>query len=166
MQHTIFDRLSLLAATSVALIGLIVVPASGVSAAGPPGDAVADYLAHHPGGIQISEYEISYGGGTFVVALMAPRSAVGGPDCPSGWFCFYDRTYYGYPRGRLSDCGWQDLAQWGWEFRTESVHYNMGSGSVRFHYYGTELFRASTGNRTLPDVSPYRNWANLVRRVC
>jgi hypothetical protein len=165
MTRAVFDRVAVLAAASLVLVGALTAPARPAST-DQQQDAVTAYLEAHPGGTRTGPDEISYDNGTFIVTVKAPKNALGGPDCPSGWFCFYDRTYYGYPRGRLSDCGWQDLAEWGWEFRTESVHYNMSSGSVRFYYYATELFRAGTGRRTLPDVSPDRNWANLVRRVC
>jgi hypothetical protein len=49
------------------------------------------------------------------------------PDCPSGWFCFYDGTNFNYPRGRLSDCGWQDLGRYGWSDRTSSIDNSTGS---------------------------------------
>jgi hypothetical protein len=134
------------------------------------------YLAEHPGGNQINPTEIAYPGG-FVVAL-APVAALAPPapnlaaaaDCPSGWFCFYDGINYRYPRGRLSDCGFQDLARWGWTNRTESVHYNMSSGSVTFYNHtssgDTPLFTISTTRRTDNDVSPYRNQADRVYRTC
>ncbi|KXK59350.1 hypothetical protein AWW66_24720 [Micromonospora rosaria] len=91
---------------------------------------------------------------------------MGVADCPAGWFCFYEWPNYGYPRGRLSDCGRQNLADWQWHFRTESAHHNMGSGKVRFLYHGERLFEIGPGNRVRSDAVPYRNWANYVERVC
>jgi hypothetical protein len=85
-----------------------------------------------PEGTRISINEISYGGGRFVVTYALPgNTTLGVLDCPSGWFCFYDGPNYTYPRGRLSDCGWQDLASWGWQDRTESVH-NATNSRVYF----------------------------------
>ncbi|MFY1690945.1 peptidase inhibitor family I36 protein [Plantactinospora sp. WMMB782] len=102
-----------------------------------------------------------------LVALTRPahtRAAVA--DCPQGWFCFYDRTSYGYPRGRRSDCGRQDPAAWGWRYRVESAHYNLSSGSVAFLYSGSRLFSVGAAARALGDVAPYRNWATHVHRYC
>ncbi|WP_169949186.1 peptidase inhibitor family I36 protein [Microbispora sp. H11081] len=80
-----------------------------------------------PGGVQTSRNEVSYDKGRFVVTYALPGQAAlaaGVADCPSGSFCFYDGKDYGYPRGKLRDCGWQDLATWGWNDRTTSVHNN------------------------------------------
>lgn len=133
---------------------------------------VDDYLAAYPGGVQINATDIAYG---ILIVSVAPEPGIlATPDCPSGWFCFYDDINFGYPRGKLSSCGWQDLAWWGWHDRTESVHYNMSSGSVWFinHASGTThtndvlLFQVSTAVRTDADVSPYRNMADHVYRDC
>src|SRR3954469_7012343 len=91
-----------------------------------PGDSATQrlvdaYLTEHPGGVQTGPADITYGDGRFVVTVARPFRSLSGADCPSGWFCFYDHTGFGYPRGRLSDCGWQDLGTWGWRNRTESV---------------------------------------------
>lgn len=133
---------------------------------------IDDHLAAHPGGTQISPTEISYGGGAFVMTFERPRNSIqGSPDCPGGWFCFYDYINYGYPRGKLSDCGKQDLARWGWRNRTESVHHNQSYGSVVFIADlggGLEynLFSVSTSRRTISDVGWARNLADLVLRFC
>ncbi|MFG1887521.1 hypothetical protein ACGFIR_06580 [Micromonospora sp. NPDC049051] len=124
------------------------------------------YLSTHPGGTPINDNEISYGDGAFVVTLRAPVGTYGVADCPQGWYCFYDRPSYGYPRGRLSDCGRQSLSTWDWQFRVESAHYNLASGSVSFYYHGTWLFDVGAANRVRSDASPYRNWANYVDRRC
>ncbi|HEU4422904.1 MAG TPA: hypothetical protein VFR67_10280 [Pilimelia sp.] len=157
----------------LALLALIL-PTSAAAAAPPSSDAVQRqvdaYLAAHPGGVQINRTEISYGDGAFVVTVVRPAGTFGTPDCPGGWFCFYDRTNFNYPRGKLSDCGWQDLGWWGWRNRTESVHYNMSVGSVVFidetGATDTKLFTASTTRRTIADVYPYRNRADYVFRYC
>jgi hypothetical protein len=128
------------------------------------------YLVANPGGRQINATEIAYDDGAFVVTVVPEAGILGVPDCPSGWFCFYDGINYGYPRGKLSDCGWQDLGWWGWRNRTESVHYNMASGSVTFinetGSVDTSLFSVDTVHRTISDVYPNRNKADYVYRFC
>ncbi|SCF44489.1 hypothetical protein GA0070216_11754 [Micromonospora matsumotoense] len=127
---------------------------------------MAAYLAVHPGGTVLNDNEVSYSGGTLVVTLRAPVGTHAVADCPLGWYCFYDRPDFGYPRGKLSSCGRQNLATWDWQFRIESAHYNMGSGSVTFYYDSSPLFSVGAGNRVRTDASPYRNWANYVSRTC
>ena len=128
-----------------------------------------------PGGKQTGVNEVSYDNGRFVVTYAMPNTIDGTPDCESGWFCFYDNTYWGYPRGKLSDCGWQDLARWGWHDRTESVDNSTGS-SIQYiqhrdygnpangHSYDYTLF----WNDPWAAIStvPYRNQADHVRRWC
>lgn len=133
-------------------------------------------LKAYPGGVQTGPAEISYKNGRFVMTFVRPGVATDGTaDCPFGWFCFYDSTNYGYPRGKLSDCGWQDLAEWGWQNRTESVHYNMPTGSVAFinhasgqggHSFDVAVFGAGTTVPTVPDTTPYRNSSDHVQRYC
>jgi hypothetical protein len=151
-----------LIATACTLV-VLVPPAP---ATGAPNGGVAAFLAAHPGGVPINDNEISYGGGAFVVTLAQPPGTLAAPDCPSGWFCFYDRVNYGYPRGRLSSCGTQDLGTWGWQYRTDSAHYNMSSGTATFFYSSTRIFAIGVNARTAPDVTPYRNWADRVTRSC
>lgn len=141
-------------------------------AAGPPTNPAATsnritaYLATHPGGKPLSDNEIGYGDGAFIVTLTPPPRPLAAPDCPAGWFCFYDRPSYGYPRGRLSDCGLQNLATWGWQDLTESAYYNMSSGRVVFLNNSQPLFEISTRQRGRADAYPYRNLADHVRRYC
>ena len=134
------------------------------------------HLRDYPGGVQTGPVEITYGDGVFVMTFVRTGLGTDGTaDCPSGWFCFYDYTNYGYPRGKLSDCGWQDLAEWGWTNRTESVHYNMASGSVAFinhaagqlsHLYDVAVFGVGTSQPQIADTYPYRNTADHVQRYC
>jgi hypothetical protein len=136
---------------------------------------VSAYLAAHPGGQVISGNDISYGGGRFIVSVVPPAGAAAGvPDCPVGWFCFYEYINFGYPRGKLSDCGWQDLAYWNWQDRTESAHYNLNTGYTVFLDHGSSpqhtddvrLFTVSATARTIADVGVHRNKANHVYRYC
>lgn len=157
----------------------IAVTVPGTAAAAVPGldtdvqSQIDAYLAESPGGVQTNATEISYAGGAFVVTFARPRGILAGPDCPAGWFCFYDGVNYGYPRGKLSSCGWQDLGFYGWSDRTESVHHNQAFGTVWFinhlsanHGSDVRLFFISTSVRARADVAPYRNMADHVYRFC
>jgi len=125
-------------------------------------------LAAYPGGIQINATEVSYGGGRFVITFARSGGAttLATADCPSGWYCFYDGVNYTYPRGRLSDCGYQDLGTWGWRNRVDSAYYNLSRGSTAFvENSGLVLFVVSTVVRGLPKVA-YPNQADYVMRTC
>ena len=117
-----------------------------------------------PGGKQISANEVSYDNGRFVVTYALPGQVqLLAPDCPSGWFCFYDLTNFRYPRGRLSDFGEQDLATWGWRNRTESVHNNTNTdvdfdSTTQVHLFCVDSFNTDA------DVAPHRNDADFVFR--
>ena len=130
-----------------------------------------------PGGRQTAVNEVSYDNGKFVVTYALPGQArpAAVQDCPSGWFCFYDHTVYGYPRGKLSSCGWQDLATYGWSDRTESSanatsddveyinHYDKGNpanGHTYDQYLWDDLPFFQKGN------VPYPNMADHVYRFC
>ncbi|KES02964.1 hypothetical protein BU52_33145 [Streptomyces toyocaensis] len=129
------------------------------------------HLKLYPGGKQTAANEITYDHGKFVATYAKPGEvqALGVPDCPSGWFCFYEYTGFGYPRGRLSDTDWQDLATYGWHDRTDSVHNNT-STAVDFENHTTGghandmyLFCVSSYSND-SDVSPERNMADHVYR--
>jgi hypothetical protein len=159
-------------AVAAALVLLLAAPVRP-AAADPGGLSADEYLAKYPGGTKISSTEVSYSNGAFIVTTRRSAAILVGPDCPSGWFCFYDGVNYGYPRGRLSSCGWQDLAWWAWNDRTESVHYNLNSGTVWFinhvgsgHSGDFNVFDVGVGRRTRSDVAPYRNIADHVNRIC
>ncbi|HCT76338.1 MAG TPA: hypothetical protein DGT23_07065 [Micromonosporaceae bacterium] len=149
---------------------------AGQAAPAPSIQAQIDaHLAAYPGGKQINATEVSYAAGGFVITFARTQPGITGiADCPSGWFCFYEHTNFGYPRGKLSSCGWQDLAWWGWHDRTEAVHYNQYGGSVVFishtgppdHSGDYGLFSVSPSRRTISDVYPYRNMADHVYRFC
>lgn len=128
-----------------------------------------------PGGRQTAVNEISYDGGTFVVTYPMPYAAAGVPNCPSGWFCFYDGTQYNGARGKLSDCGWQNLEDYDWIDRTESVHNNT-EWAVKYHNhmdYGDPSnghsfdWHLFTNNAYSAIASvPFRNSADHVSRRC
>ena len=169
-------RAHFFSALIVAVAVMVAAPTVPATAAAYPelNAATAAYLATHPGGVPLDSNEISYSGGTFVVTVTPPLGPSFYPDCPAGWFCFYQYTYYGYPRGRLSSCGWQDLATWGWQNRVESAYYNLLNGATSFiqHSPGTShiqdytLFTIGVGLRGIVDVAPYRQMADYVYRYC
>nr|MDT0659084.1 hypothetical protein [Micromonospora sp. DSM 115978] len=159
-------RLAVATGAVCVLAGFSAVSPAGAAPA-PAGKLMTEYLAAHPGGVPINDNEISYDGGRFIVTLeRPPHTGYLIPDCPWNWFCFYDRIGYGYPRGRLSDCGSQHLSNWAWQYRTESVHYNMSSGRTAFYYGSQWLFEISPSRRTISNVTPYRNYADRVNRIC
>lgn len=162
--------LAFLGAVTVALAIVVALPRPAAAAAAQTQEKVDAYLAAYPGGRQINATEVEYGDGVFIVDVVpAPNAAEGSPDCPSGWFCFYDYANFGYPRGKLSDCGLQDLNDWGWKDRIDSVDYAMSTGSVTFADGGStpvSLFSVSTTNRTMSTVDPHRNQADYAYRYC
>lgn len=92
----------------------------------------------NPGGVQTAPDEISYDGGRFVVTVAKPGQQAE-PRCTAGWYCFWDGYNYTGNRGRLSACGEQGLAQYGWANRIKSV-YNPTQHTVRFRDYATGVW--------------------------
>jgi hypothetical protein len=171
MLLSAFARARLVAALLTAATTTVAIAATAAPARAADIQAQVDaYMAKHPGGTRIGAADVAYSGGRFVVTVVRTGHTAAAPDCPSNWYCFYDGTNYTYPRGRLSDCGAQDLGTWGWRNRTASVHYRMSTGSVTFINEAgstdTSLFTASTTRRTIPDVAPYRDMADYVYRTC
>ncbi|MGI5183061.1 peptidase inhibitor family I36 protein [Dactylosporangium sp. CA-152071] len=158
-------------ALTLACFAVVAITTTAAPAAAAPVTAgAASYLAEHPGGTVVGANEISYDGGRFVVTLAppapSPEHVDAYVDCPSGWFCFYDRADFGYPRGKLSSCGWQSLATYGWQDRVESAYYNLSRGSVQFFDYGTGLFSVGVGYRSIDFVGGATNRATDVYRYC
>ncbi|WP_344055000.1 peptidase inhibitor family I36 protein, partial [Planotetraspora silvatica] len=133
-------------------------------------DQIALQMKIAPGGKQTSLNEVSYDNGKFVVtyALPGQQVALGVADCPSGWFCFYDNINFGYPRGKLSSCGTQDLATWGWRNRISSVD-NSTTNSVEYWAdaspFGTRYLFTNYNPGALSSLV-YDNEADLVNRNC
>lgn len=174
-----FRHASLIAALALTLLSVVTWTPALAQPDRRDDDVQAQIDAHlrdYPGGVQTGPAEISYDNGRFVMTFVpAGIGTAGAADCPLGWFCFYDSVNFGYPRGKLSDCGWQDLAEWGWQNRTESVHYNMSYGSVVFinhaagqvnHSFDVSVFGAGTSLPMVADTSPYRNTSDHVQRYC
>ncbi|GAA4717417.1 hypothetical protein Prum_020190 [Phytohabitans rumicis] len=153
-------------ATLLAAVSAVVTIAAPAGA-GAVQERIDRYLIDNPGGIQVSATDIAYGD---LIVTVVRSAAAGVPDCPSGWFCFYDGANYTYPRGKLSDCGPQDLGTWNWRNRVASVDYQSSTGSVTFinetGATDTALFTASTSRRRIPDVAPNRDKADYVYRSC
>jgi hypothetical protein len=162
-------------ALSPALLASTLIAASLIAGspptAPPTPDAASAYLLDHPGGTKINSNELQYG--PIVVTVVQPTAA-GTADCPSGWFCFYAGRNYTFPRGRLSSCGPQNLARYGWANRVESAYYDLGSGSVTFYDKAKasdpnddrRLFTVSAGTRGDPDTAPHRDKADYIYRIC
>jgi hypothetical protein len=169
MTTSVLQRAALAACVTLFLTGAVPAAAAAPDTSEPQ-QLVDAYLSVNPGGQQINDTDIAYDNGAFIVSVAPAHNAVlASPDCPSGWYCFYDGVNYTYPRGQLSDCGLQDLGQWGWRNRTESAHYNMSSGSATFindATTDTDLFTISTSRRLIADVAPNRNRADVTYRSC
>lgn len=155
-----------LACLTALAITTVAAPAAAAPVSPPVSQGTAAYLAAHPGGTITGPGEISYGDGAFVVTIDQPEHTTAWADCPSDWFCFYDRPDYGYPRGKLSSCGWQSLATYGWQDRVESAYYNLTRGSVQFFDYGAPLFSVGVGYRAIGYVGSSMNRATDVYRYC
>ncbi len=96
-------------------------------------EQIALQMTIAPGGKRVSRNEVSYDNGRFVVTYALPgQVALGVADCPSGWFCFYENINFGYPRGRLSDCGQQYLGDYGWNNRVSSAD-NSTTTPISYH---------------------------------
>lgn len=125
-------------------------------------------LKLYPGGVQTGANEVSYDGGAFVITFAQPADArsasgvgiLGTADCPSDSFCFYDYTDFGYPRGRLSSCGPQDLSQYGWNDRAESQHNNSWDGVSFFNHIGAfhGYFSISSSDVEVEFASSLTGW--------
>jgi hypothetical protein len=152
------------------IVAAAVTTVAAPAAAAPVTSSAAAYLAAHPGGTLVGANEISYDGGTFVVTLTPPANAPAAADayvdCPRGWFCFYDRPDYGYPRGKLSSCYWQSLATYGWQDRVESAYYNLDRGGAQFYDYGSWLFTINVAYRGIGYLGSGMNRATDVYRYC
>lgn len=142
------------ALTSVATVLLPLAAASTPATAAP---------ATYAGGTRAVDHHLAT---TAMVPEVSPRAVA---DCPAGWFCFYDGRNYTGHRGKLSSCGYQDLATYGWNNRIESVYYDMRNGRVTFYNDGptdTALFTVSVATPGDTDVSPHRDKADYVYRAC
>jgi len=162
-RHHLHSATALIS-TNVLLLLLAVTAVAHPGASEP--DPASVYLAAHPGGTKLNHNEVGYG--PLVVTVTRPR-ATAVADCPAGWFCFYAGINYTYPRGKLSACGHQNLADYGWTNRIDSVYYDMQNGKVTFYNDGavdTALFTVSTATRSDADVSPNRDKADYVYRTC
>lgn len=97
----------------------------------------------------------------------ADTTTLAAVTCPSGWFCFHEEADFGNPRGKLSSCGWQNLATYDWTNRIDAAYYNLSAGSASFYESnGTYLFQVSAGNRSLSDVGSKKDKADKVYRAC
>ncbi|GGM25777.1 peptidase inhibitor family I36 protein [Dactylosporangium sucinum] len=131
-------------------------------------EQIALQLKIAPGGKQTSRNEVSYDNGKFVVtyALPGTLAITGAADCPSGWFCFYEDINFGYPRGKLSDCGTQYLGAYGWNNRTSSVHNSTDSTIFYTSLGGETLIRNYAGEAIAWVGANANDRAQYVNRQC
>lgn len=145
------------------------------------------HLKRAPGGVQINKNEIAYNNGKFIMTFALPGqvegtdpSRVASSDfsvqsnrCQANWYCFFDGVNFTYPRGQLNDCGWQDLANWGWHDRTESIAQNLLSPYKVFYENHTTgghgndetIFWTDAGSDERSSV-PYPNMADHASLWC
>ena len=130
---------------------------------------MADQLRRAPAGKMTGPSQITYDNGKFVVDFAPDAGStarLGTPNCPTNWVCFYDGTNYGYPRGKLQDCGQQDLATWGWRNRTNSAHDHHGASAdfwdVESDFDG---FWVDSG-QAIADVGSAKNKVDLIYINC
>ncbi|GII96522.1 hypothetical protein [Sinosporangium siamense] len=84
-------------------------------------EAVAQQLADKPGGDVVDARTVAYENGNARVVLASPSSCSeitvqAMNDCPAGWACWWEDTYYPSTGRRLQfyDAGvWQNLRDWG-----------------------------------------------------
>jgi hypothetical protein len=141
-------------------------PATADQATSP----AAAYLTTHPGGQLLNRNEVSYragaGTGTLIVTLATPGAITAVPNCPAGWFCFWDEPSFGGNRGKLSSCYWQSLATYHWDYRIASAYYNLNNGAVQFRNGNTPLFQIGVTDRSIPSAGTNNYLATSVYRYC
>ena len=91
--------------------------------------------------------------------------ALAAPDCPRGWFCFYENSNFGYPRGRLSSCYQQYLGDYGWNNRVSSVD-NSTTTPISYHDISHFWLFTNYNPGALADVGSANDKAAFVYRYC
>ncbi|GIF45204.1 hypothetical protein Axi01nite_95150 [Actinoplanes xinjiangensis] len=170
--------------TAMAVVVGMAVPLGGVAQAAPRQEAalamapnatvrqqMRDQLREAPGGKVTGPAQITYGDGAFVVDFVpeagAASSAVrAAPNCPANWVCFYDLTNYGYPRGKLQDCGQQDLATWGWRNRVNSAHNHHSASSDFWDIDAYIGYFDLVPGQAIADVGTAKNRVDLININC
>ncbi|BEL06435.1 hypothetical protein Q0Z83_046260 [Actinoplanes sichuanensis] len=130
-----------------------------------------DQLDRAPGGKVTGPAQITYGNGAFVVDFAPPAGAttaavLAAPNCPQYWVCFYDLTNYGYPRGKLQDCGQQDLATWGWRNRANSGHNNHTASSQLWDIDAYIGYVDMVPGQAVSDFGNAKNRTDLININC
>ena len=141
---------------------------------------IEEQLRRAPGGLQIADNEISYDNGRFIMTFARPGERTHDDastllaDC-GGWrFCFFDGPNFGLPRGRLNDCGWQDLWTFNWGDRVESSIQSLpspvfvlyiGHGAVPNHS-DDDVYWFTDGSTRQVATVPNPNAADHVNQNC
>ncbi|KUL41701.1 peptidase inhibitor family I36 protein [Actinoplanes awajinensis] len=168
----------------MAVLAGLTVPIGGAAQAAPSQDAalakapnaavrqqMRDQLDRAPAGKVTGPAQITYGNGAFVVDFAPEVGATGAaalaaPNCPQYWVCFYDLTNYGYPRGKLQDCGQQDLATWGWRNRANSAHNNHTASSQLWDVDAYIGYVDLARGEALADFGTAKNRVDLININC
>ena len=116
------------ALAAVAAVGLLAGPAAASEAdttAAPSVQQQIDaQLRAAPGGVQTSANEIAWRDGAVVMTFpnvqQGEFTTLAVANCPSGSFCFWDAANFEGRRLQFSDCGRQDLGDYGFRNRATS----------------------------------------------
>ncbi|QKW36269.1 peptidase inhibitor family I36 protein [Actinomadura sp. NAK00032] len=96
------------------------------SASAAPGTSVQDQVNDQItrfGGTQTGPTEVTYGNGAAKVVFQ--KNVAGTPNCPSGWYCFYQQKNWEDRRLQFQDCGGtQSLEDYGFKNQATSWHNN------------------------------------------
>ncbi|GGV45844.1 hypothetical protein GCM10010182_82460 [Actinomadura cremea] len=101
---------------------------SSSAVASTPGTSVQkqvdDQIRRH-GGKQTSPGEVSYNAGAVKLVIPGASARAGTPNCPGGWYCFYESEFYEGRRLQFQDCGTnQSLTDYGFGNSASSWHNN------------------------------------------
>ncbi|TDD33088.1 hypothetical protein E1287_20530 [Actinomadura sp. KC06] len=115
-----------LTVTCMALGALVAGTALAGSASAAPDTSAQNQVndqINRFGGVQTGPAEVSYGGGTAKVVFQT--NVAGTPNCPSGWYCFYQEKNWDGRRLQFQDCGGsQSLEDYGFKNQASSRHNN------------------------------------------
>ncbi len=123
-------RIRSVAVIALAIAAFVATVGSPAAAQGPGTAATSlqqqidDQLRTSPGGVQINSNQIAWKNGTVVMTFpdaTQPRDSLRAPaNCPSLYFCFWAAANFEGRRLQFSDCGVQDLGDYGFRNQTTS----------------------------------------------
>jgi Peptidase inhibitor family I36 len=125
-------RMTVVLACLVAIVGIAAEPAAAAkSSTDSVQSQINDAMRKTPGGTQINANQVAWRNGTVILTIpeagRSTTSLFGGPDCSSGWYCFYADVNWGGRRLQFSFYNELiDLANWGFTNQASSWHDNSG----------------------------------------